>query len=153
AQTLGISHPPGQPLAALLGRAVAYLPIGDIAFRVNLASAIAGAAAAAMLYRLVARLRGPVVGAAAPLAVAVAAAAWEEAMHAAVCALPAALFLSALDGARRGRALAAALATGLALTVHPYIGLAFAVPAAAYVLAGRPGVAAGGRLAAAGLLG
>ncbi|HKA90196.1 MAG TPA: DUF2723 domain-containing protein [Haliangiales bacterium] len=153
AQTLGISHPPGQPLAALLGRAVAYLPIGDIAFRVNLASAIAGAAAAAMLYRLVARLRGPVVGAAAALAFAFAAAAWEQSIRAEVYALTAALLLFALDEALRGRALAAALATGLALTVHPYIGLAFAVPAAAYVLAGRPGVAAGGRLAAAGLLG
>src|SRR5882672_291283 len=68
AQTLGISHPPGQPLAALLGRAVAYLPFGDVAFRVNLASAIAGAAAACALYRVVARLRGQVLGIAAALA-------------------------------------------------------------------------------------
>lgn len=153
AQALGISHPPGQPLVAVLGRALAYLPIGDIAFRVNLASAVAGAAAAAALYRLVARLRGPVVGAAAAFAFAFAAAAWEQSIRAEVYALTAALLLYALDEVLRGRALAAALATGLALSVHPFIGLAFAVPAAAYVLRGRPGLAAAGRLAAAGLLG
>jgi len=153
AQALGVSHPPGQPLAALLGRAVAYLPVGDLAFRVNLASAIAGAAAAAALYRVVARLRGPVVGAAAALGFAFAACAWEQSIRAEVYALTVALLLHALDEILRDRPLPAAFAVGLALTVHPDNGLAIAVPAAAYVLARRPAVAAAGRMAAAGLLG
>ena len=42
---LGISHPPGHPLALLWGRLWCYLPFGSIAFRVTLASA--GAAALA----------------------------------------------------------------------------------------------------------
>lgn len=38
--SLGIQHPPGYPLAALLGRcAIVALPLGGVAFRVNLLSA------------------------------------------------------------------------------------------------------------------
>jgi uncharacterized protein (DUF2062 family) len=153
AQVLGISHPPGQPLAALLGRAVEYVPLGDVAFRANLASGIAGAAAACALYRLVARLQGRVLGVAAALAFAFTAAAWEQSIRAEVYALTAALLLFALDALLSGSALAAALAAGLALATHPFIALAFAVPAGAYVLARRPGLAAIGRLAAAVVLG
>jgi len=43
--TLGIHHPPGYPLYALVGRLTAALPLGDIAFRFNLLSAACGALA------------------------------------------------------------------------------------------------------------
>ncbi|MBI5416926.1 DUF2723 domain-containing protein [Candidatus Poribacteria bacterium] len=38
AYTLGISHPPGYPLYVLIGKIFSYLPIGNIAFRINLMS-------------------------------------------------------------------------------------------------------------------
>jgi hypothetical protein len=46
----------GVPLASLLMRAIGYLPVGDLATRANLASAIAGAAAVALLGRLACEL-------------------------------------------------------------------------------------------------
>lgn len=49
AATLGIAHPPGHPLALLLGKALALVPLGPAAMRVALASALAGAAAAALV--------------------------------------------------------------------------------------------------------
>ena len=55
AATLGISHPPGYPLYALVGRLFAALPAGSVAFRLNLLSAAASAAACAALYALTAR--------------------------------------------------------------------------------------------------
>ncbi len=47
---LGIAHPPGQPLAALLGRLFAMLPLGPLGLRVALASAALAACAAAALF-------------------------------------------------------------------------------------------------------
>jgi hypothetical protein len=43
---LGASHPPGQPLHALLGNLMALLPIGPLPYRVALASVVFGAFAA-----------------------------------------------------------------------------------------------------------
>ncbi|MCD6499155.1 MAG: DUF2723 domain-containing protein [Deltaproteobacteria bacterium] len=39
--TLGIAHPPGHPLPALVGHLVGFLPLGTWAFRCNLASSLA----------------------------------------------------------------------------------------------------------------
>jgi hypothetical protein len=50
AATLGISHPPGYPLYVLLGHVFSYIPLGNIAFRVNTASAFFGALAVMVLY-------------------------------------------------------------------------------------------------------
>src|SRR6185312_561419 len=36
AWTFGVPHPPGYPLFALLARAFATIPVGDVAWRVNL---------------------------------------------------------------------------------------------------------------------
>ena len=47
---LGIAHPTGYPLYTILGKLFTFLPIGDIAYRVNLMSAFFGAAAVALLY-------------------------------------------------------------------------------------------------------
>ncbi len=50
---LGIAHPTGYPLYTLLGKLFTLLPVGDIAYRVNMMSAVFGAAAAAALYLLI----------------------------------------------------------------------------------------------------
>ena len=46
AYTLGIPHPPGNPLFVLLGRVASLLPFGNVAFRVNLLAAVCSALAA-----------------------------------------------------------------------------------------------------------
>ncbi|MBI4319016.1 MAG: DUF2723 domain-containing protein [Chloroflexi bacterium] len=47
---LGIPHPPGYPLYALLGKMFTYLPFGSIAFRANLMSAFFAALAVSLVY-------------------------------------------------------------------------------------------------------
>ncbi len=46
---LGIAHPPGHPASALLGALCTLVPLGPLAFRVALASALAASASAAFL--------------------------------------------------------------------------------------------------------
>ena len=55
--TLGISHPSGYPLYVLLGKIFALLvPFGNIAYRINLMSAVFGALACGLLYLLLKNL-------------------------------------------------------------------------------------------------
>jgi len=56
AATLGIPHPTGYPLFTLLGRAASLVPLGTVAFRINLIAALAGAASVFFLARLVQEL-------------------------------------------------------------------------------------------------
>ncbi len=50
---LGNAHPPGHPLAILLGKAATLVPLGSIAFRVNCASGVAlGVAAVLLLFTI-----------------------------------------------------------------------------------------------------
>jgi hypothetical protein len=49
---LGVAHPPGHPLPSLLGRLICLLPVGTIAFRVTLASALQAAGATALMASL-----------------------------------------------------------------------------------------------------
>jgi len=49
-ETLGVAHPPGYPLYALIGHLFTYFPIGNIVFRVNLFSAFCGAATLFVLF-------------------------------------------------------------------------------------------------------
>lgn len=56
AKTLGIAHPPGVPLYVLLAHAATWLPIGNIAVRVNLLSALFAALSAGMLTLLTAEV-------------------------------------------------------------------------------------------------
>ena len=60
AYLLGIDHPPGAPTYLLLGHAFAWLPIGDVGYRLNLLSAVAGALTSFFVYRIVVRLQGDV---------------------------------------------------------------------------------------------
>ncbi len=55
AYTLGIPHGPGYPLYLLLAHGFTYLPIGDVAYRVNLLSAVTGAGMVALITCLVER--------------------------------------------------------------------------------------------------
>lgn len=52
AAALGASHPPGQPLHALLGHAVSLVPLGSIPFRLAAASLAGELAAAWLVFRL-----------------------------------------------------------------------------------------------------
>jgi len=56
---LGIAHPTGYPLYMLLGKLFTFLPFGNVAYRVNLMSAVFGAATVALLYLLVLRAARP----------------------------------------------------------------------------------------------
>src|SRR5512147_2414648 len=50
---LGIAHPPGHPLEALVGNLVALVPLGSLSFRVSLASALCATVATAFLFRAI----------------------------------------------------------------------------------------------------
>ncbi len=50
AYVLGIAHPPGYPVYVLLGKLFTFLPVGDVAYRVNLMSALFAAISVAVLY-------------------------------------------------------------------------------------------------------
>jgi hypothetical protein len=54
----GVAHPSGYPLHALLGRLATLLPMGSVAWRVNLLSALGDAGAAVLLFRAVVLITG-----------------------------------------------------------------------------------------------
>jgi tetratricopeptide (TPR) repeat protein len=54
--TLGIPHPPGHPLYALLGKLFTLVPFGSIAWRVNLMSAFFGALSSFLVYLIIGEL-------------------------------------------------------------------------------------------------
>ena len=56
AKTLGVAHPPGFPLYVLLTHFFTWLPLGNVAARVNLASAVFAAFASAILTLAVAEV-------------------------------------------------------------------------------------------------
>jgi len=64
---LGIAHPPGFPLYTMLGKLFTLIPVGDVAYRVNLMSACFAALTLALVSRTVRRVTdsawGGVVGA------------------------------------------------------------------------------------------
>ena len=92
---LGTAHPPGYPLHTLLSHLFSYLPIGTIAYRANLLSAVAGATAVSLAV-LLARALGLSRPAAAfaALTTAFGAAFWGYAVLAEVYTLSAALLLA-----------------------------------------------------------
>jgi len=86
--SLGVAHPPGYPLYTAVGKMVSVIiPLGNLAFRVNLASALATAAAVALVHRWLLR---SVSGWAAAVAAGVAACSttvWSQAIGSEVYAL------------------------------------------------------------------
>jgi len=147
--TLGIPHPTGYPLYVLLGRAAGFLPLGTLAFRINLVSALAGAASVYFLARLALTLAGdgerfgaPFAAASAALLYAFSQGAWSQSAVAEVYTLNAAflgaILLALAMAERTGDFRPLALASylfGLGLTNHLLL-LAVA-PALAYVITRR----------------
>lgn len=130
--TLGIPHPTGYPLFTLLGRVASLLPLGGVAFRINLVAALAGALGVYLLALLVLELAAGAGTAAAILGAASAAlvyafsrGAWSQSVLAEVYSLNVA-FLGAVlycvaraERRRDPRFLAlAAYLLGLGLTNH-----------------------------------
>lgn len=63
AHELGVAHPPGYPLFTLLAKlAIILLPVGSVAYRVNLLCGLFGAVAASFLFSTVFRLSGSYAG-------------------------------------------------------------------------------------------
>src|SRR5262249_29358795 len=97
--TLGIPHPTGYPLYVLLGRVAGFLPLGTLAFRINLVSALAGAASvfflACLTFELAAASSGVggwLASATAALLYAFSLGAWSQSSVAEVYTLNAAFF-------------------------------------------------------------
>lgn len=140
AYTMGGAHPPGHPLHTLLGKLATLLPIGEIAFRVALLSAVAMAAAVTGVVAL-ARALVPTESVAAYAAASVAVLspvvqvnATRVEVYAPVAALIVwAMVLVVRFVRARGPArdpLVAALLLGCAAAIHPAIAAAAATPMA-----------------------
>jgi len=102
AYTLGIAHPPGYPLYVLLGKLFTFLPVGEVAYRVNLMSALFAATSVALVYFTVLLLQpktsdllnNMIIAAASALLLAFSPTFWSQAIIAEVYSLNA--FLAAL---------------------------------------------------------
>lgn len=53
AYLLSIAHAPGEPLYLLLGKMFTFLPFGEVAFRLNLASAVFGALSCSLVFSII----------------------------------------------------------------------------------------------------
>lgn len=88
AHTLGIAHPPGFPLYVLLGKLFTFIPLGSIAWRVNLMSAFFGALTIALVYLSINKLvKNKILAAAGALILAFSATFWSQSVIAEVYTL------------------------------------------------------------------
>lgn len=159
--SVGVGHPPGYPLFALLGRLAGFLPIAGFAFRANLFSALCGALAAALLFAAARALGMRILSAAAAaLLLAFSATVWSQSAIVEVYALNL-VFIAALlwlladfERAPRDRALAAfVLVTFLSILNHYTTFAAFSllVPVLFIIRARRGGASRSVRNLAVGL--
>jgi hypothetical protein len=141
--SLGIAHPTGYPLYTLVGWLFSRLPVGELAYRVNLLSALAGAAAVGVLFLTARRLNSGRLPAALMAAVfALGATWWSQATIAEVytlhgLAVALILYLTLSDLGTRTPWLA--LVFGLALAHHRTT-LLLAPGVLVYLLWSDPGV-------------
>lgn len=121
-RVLGIGHPTGYPVYLLLNWAFGHLPIGSLAYRINLLSALFGAATAALLVPLLARLGAGRYAPIGALWIALSYTFWSQAIIAEVYTLHALYLVAALSAilawGEEGRP------AGLAWALF-FIGLAF----------------------------
>ena len=123
---LGIGHPTGYPTYMMLTHLFTYLPIGDPAYRTNLASAVYGVAAVLVVYLAGLRLCNRAVAAAAgALAFGLSSAFWSQAVIPEVYTLEALLVAFVIlcllvwrDTRNDRYLLLSALLVGLSLTHH-----------------------------------
>ncbi|MGA9349400.1 MAG: DUF2723 domain-containing protein [Anaerolineae bacterium] len=131
AYTLGTTHSTGYPVYLLLGRLLGFLPIGSLAWRVNLLSAVGAATTVSSVFLLTRYLTRSRIGALlGSVALGLSYTFWSQAIIAEVYT-PALAFLSAIllllwrwhnAPAERNRALLfAALLAGLGLGVHAFV--------------------------------
>jgi len=79
--TLGMTHPSGYMTQIMLGKLFTYIPVGNIAYRVNLMSAFFGALAVAQVYLIVRMLSGlPIGGISASMMLALSQLFWRRAL-------------------------------------------------------------------------
>jgi 4-amino-4-deoxy-L-arabinose transferase-like glycosyltransferase len=126
ARDLGVGHGPGYPLYVLLGKAFQALPVGDLAWRMNLLSATVGVVAVLLTYMFALRLTGTRLAAlSGALLLAVSAAFWSLAVITELYTLQVALVAAVLLCLERytARARAADAGRWLALTAF-LLGLA-----------------------------
>lgn len=132
ARSLGLPQPPGYPLFVLLGRLASLVPLGSLAYRVHLVSAVCGAATCAVLWLVLQQLfRDRLASWAGALLLGVSAAFWSQSIIAEVYTLHTLLFFAAvhlaLDFGATGRPRTAYLLAacyGLGLANHwPLLGL------------------------------
>jgi hypothetical protein len=141
--SLGIAHPTGYPLYTLLGWLASHLPVGDQAYRVNLLSALAGAAAVGVMFLAARRLdSGRLPAALMSIVFALGTVWWSQATIAEVytlhgLAVALILYLTLSDRGTRTPWLA--LVFGLALAHHRTT-LLLAPGVAVYLLWSDPGV-------------
>ena len=99
-RVLGVAHNPGYPLYTLLTWPIAQVPIGELAWRINVFSAAMGAAATGLVFLAARQLATrPIVSAAAALGFAAGATVWSQAVIAEVYTLHAALVAGLLAAA------------------------------------------------------
>ncbi len=131
AYLLGDTHPTGYPVYLILAKLMTFLPLGTIAYRVNLFSAVMGALVVASIYlsgRLLVRSHAPALVGAAVLAVSPTF--WSQAVIAEVYT-PGAAFLAVIvvllllwdQGGRPQTLFLAGLLGGLSLGVHMSVAL------------------------------
>ena len=141
--SLGIAHPTGYPLYTLLGWLASRLPVADLAYRVNLLSALAGAAAVGIMFLTARRLgSGRLPAAAMTVVFALSTTWWSQATIAEVYTLhglAVALILYLTLAGQGTRAPWLALVFGLALAHHRTT-LLLAPGVAVYLLWTDPGV-------------
>jgi len=151
AYTLGVAHPPGYPTYLLLGKAFSLLPWGNVAFRLNLMSAVFASGTVLLGYWSFLKLAKPAswalslaAGAVAALGLATTRLLWSQALIAEVYTLHllfiAAIALCLLQWRRSGRRWLwlAALLTGLGLGNH--LSLLLMLPPALIWLLRGPGI-------------
>jgi hypothetical protein len=96
-RVLGVAHNPGYPLYVLLTHPFSYIPVGTLAYRINLFSALMGAAAVALVYLSARRLQcRRVVSLATALGLAFGRIFWSQALIAEVYTLHAAIVAGVL---------------------------------------------------------
>jgi len=140
----GYAHPAGAPVYVLLAWLAAFLPVGDVAYRVNLLSAVMGATAVGLAYLVGRSLAGRrCVSIAGAMALAVSPTFWSQAIvaeaYACATALLVAILLALAAWQKRGRSrwlAVAACLTAVGLGVHA--GVLLIVPAVLVVIVVTP---------------